>query len=152
MKSLALSALLCMPMFSCQNMTTPEKAVFGLSNPEHKSIDGIEYYASVIELIPEKEEQYRQLHANVWPEVVAAIEKANIRDYRIYRASLGGKTYLFSTFAYVGHDFETDMASIGTDPTTRDRWWPITDACQQRISGTPDGEQWMALEQLMRLP
>ena len=34
------------------------------------------------ELLPEKEELYRELHADVWPEVVAAIKKANkpIRD------------------------------------------------------------------------
>ncbi|MDP7062996.1 MAG: L-rhamnose mutarotase [Planctomycetota bacterium] len=152
MKSLAVPALLCISMFSCQSAPPPKKAAFGPSNPQRTTVDGVAYYASVIELIPEKEGLYRELHADVWPEVVAAIEKANIRDYRIYRASLDGKTYLFSTFAYVGNDFETDMASIGTDPTTRDRWWPITDACQQRIPGTPDGEQWMGLEQLMRLP
>jgi L-rhamnose mutarotase len=110
-----------------------------------------QYYSSVIELIPEKEQQYRELHADVWPEVVAAIRKANIRDYRIYRTELQGKIYLFSTFAYVGNDFEADMASIAEDETTRERWWPITDACQRRIPGTPDGEQWLALEELMHL-
>jgi L-rhamnose mutarotase len=111
-----------------------------------------QYYASVIELIPEKEQLYRDLHADVWPEVKQAIRKANIRDYRIYRAELQGKIYLFSTFTYVGHDFSADMASIAEDETTRDRWWPLTDACQRRIPGTPEGEQWLALEQLMRLP
>lgn len=111
-----------------------------------------QYYASVIELLPEKEPLYRELHADVWPEVQAAIRKANIRDYRIYRAELQGKIYLFSTFAYVGSNFEADMASIAEDETTRDRWWPITDACQRRIPGTPEGEQWLALEALMQLP
>jgi L-rhamnose mutarotase len=111
-----------------------------------------QYYGSVIELIPEKEQQYRDLHTAVWPEVVAAIRQANIRDYRIYRAELQGKIYLFSTFTYVGRDFAADMASIAADETTRERWWPLTDACQRRIPGTAAGEQWMGLEQLMHLP
>ena len=60
--------------------------------------------------------------------------------------------YLISTFKYVGKDFEGDMASIAEDETTRDKWWPITDACQQRIPGTPEGAQWMGMEQVMHLP
>ncbi len=151
MKNFLLLTLCCSWLFSCQSPPTANP-VFGPSNPESASIDGVEHYASVIELLPDKEQQYRELHADVWPEVVTAIEKANIRDYRIYRIELEGKIYLFSTFAYVGTDFEADMASIAQDETTREKWWPITDACQRRIPGTPGGAQWMGLEQLMRLP
>jgi L-rhamnose mutarotase len=126
--------------------------VYGPTNLATSVVDGVEYHASVIELLPEREQEYRELHADVWPEVVARIRASNIRDYRIYRVELGGRIYLFSTFAYVGDDFAADMAAIASDETTRERWWPITDACQRRIPGTPDGEQWRAIEPLMHIP
>ena len=95
---------------------------------------------------------YRQLHADVWPEVLAAIKNANIRNYNIFVAELGGKKYLFSYLEYVGDDLEKDFAGIGDDVTTRDKWWPITDGCQRRLPGTPEGEQWKSLEMLMHIP
>lgn len=148
-----LLALTCATLLgACQNAVSTADPVFGPTNPDGSAVADGEFYASVIELKPEKEKLYRELHAEVWPEVLAAIHKANIRDYRIYLAELGGKLYLFSTFKYVGSDFENDMASIADDPTTRDKWWPITDNCQRRIPGTPEGSQWMGLEQLMHLP
>ena len=137
---------------ACQNNMTYPDPVFGPTNPEGSAVEGAEFYASAIELIPEKEKLYRELHAEVWPEVLAAIHKANIRDYRIYLAELGGTKYLFATFKYVASDFEGDRASIADDATTRDKWWPITDNCQRRLPGTPDGSQWMGLETLMHLP
>ncbi len=111
----------------------------------------IQRYASAVELLPEKEEEYRELHANVWPEVQAAIKRANIQNYSIYIGNIEGKRYLFSYFEYTGDDFDKDMASIAEDPTTRDKWWPLTDACQKRIQGTSEGQQWLPLELAMHL-
>ena len=105
----------------------------------------------MVELKPEKERLYRELHAEVWPGVVQAIKKANISNYSIFAASIGGRRYLLSYFEYTGSDPEKDFASIAADPTTRDEWWPLTDACQQVIDGTPDGEQWLPMEQLMHI-
>ena len=92
------------------------------------------------------------MHAQVWPEVVAAIRRAHIRNYSIFLAELGGRKYLFRYFEYTGSSPQEDFASIATDPTVRDKWWPITDDTQVRIPGTPDGEQWLAGESLMYLP
>jgi|TARA_B100000959_G_scaffold202462_1_gene211938 L-rhamnose mutarotase len=153
MKNFAFSLLCCSLMPGCQGTPPdPPQPVFGPSNPKTSPVEGTTYHASVIELIPEKEKLYRELHAEVWPEVCTAIEKANIRDYRIYRAEMHGKLYLFATFAYIGNDFEADMATIADDPSTRDKWWPLTDPCQIRIPGTPKGDQWLSMEQLMHLP
>ncbi len=140
-------------LLAAASCAAPAKApaVFGPTNAE-KAPAGAACYASVIELKPESEAKYRELHAAVWPEVLAAIKKANISDYRIYRAELGGKAYLFSTFTYTGSDFKADMDSIGKDPTTKLKWWPLTDACQTRLPGTPEGQQWTGIEQLMRIP
>jgi L-rhamnose mutarotase len=96
--------------------------------------------------------KYRELHADVWPEVEAAIRKAHISNYRIHVAELAGRFYLISSFDYTGTDHEADFGSFAQDPTTRDKWWPLTDACQIRLPGTPAGSQWRDLEQIMYLP
>lgn len=130
------------------------KAVYGTTNPtvQQKASAQVKRFGSVIELIPEKEQSYRQLHADVWPEVLAAIKKANIQNYNIFMVELLGKKYLFSYLEYVGDDIEKDFASIGTDVITREKWWPITDACQKRLPETPKGEQWKPIEMLMHIP
>jgi len=127
--------------------------VYGLTNPTPSEQDQqpIARYGSVIELIPAKEQEYRKLHAEVWPEVQEAIKKANIQNYSIYVAQLGEKKYLFSYFEYTGSDAKKDFAKIADDPTTRDRWWPLTDACQQQLPDTPEGEQWLPLEMVMHV-
>ena len=40
--------------------------------------------ATVIRLRPEKEQEYRELHAAVWPDVLAALHRAHIRNYSIF--------------------------------------------------------------------
>ena len=128
--------------------------IHGPSNPvpTPANAPGIKYFSSIVGLNAEKEKQYRELHAEVWPEVVAAIRKANITNYNIYVTEIEGRRYLVSTFEYVGTDPAKDFGSIALDPTTREKWWPLTDACQNRLPGTPAGEQWRAMEQVMHLP
>lgn len=128
--------------------------VYGPTNPapEAQQQDGLRRYVQLVELKPEHEAKYREMHAEVWPEVVAAVKNANIRNYSIHLMELGDKKYLVSYFEYTGEDPEKDFATIAQDPTTRDKWWPITDDYQVRIEGTPDGEQWKRAEMVMHLP
>jgi L-rhamnose mutarotase len=130
------------------------KPFYGPTNPspEEQIASGVRRYAELVELVPEKEEIYRQLHAEVWPEVVAAIKRAHVQNYTIYLVELSGKKYLFRYFEYTGSDPQKDFAGIAEDPTVRDKWWPITDGTQVRIPGTPEGEQWLPAEMLMYLP
>ena len=86
-------------------------------------------FGSVTGLKPQKEAYYRQLHAAPWPSILAKIKECNIRNYSIYRSEIGGQTYLFSYFEYVGKDFAADMKKMAADPETR-RWWKETDPCQ----------------------
>lgn len=118
--------------------------VYGPTNPE-AGVDEVRRLGSVIELAPEQEKRYRQLHADVWPGVLARLHRSCIRNYSIFIAPIGGKTYLFSYFEYFGSDLAEDMAKIAADSTTR-KWWVHTDPCQMRLPGTPDGEQWLPLE------
>lgn len=108
-------------------------------------------YCAMVELIPEKEEEYRKLHADVWPEVLAAIRRANIRNYNIYVATIDNRRYLVSHMEYAGSDPAADFATIAEDSVTRDKWWPLTDACQRVLAGTPEGQQWLPLERVMHV-
>ncbi|MHC4475735.1 MAG: L-rhamnose mutarotase [Planctomycetota bacterium] len=128
--------------------------VYGSTNPspEQKANAEVRRFGSVIVLLPEKEKLYRELHADVWPEVIAALKKANVQNFNIFLLELEGKKYLFSYLEYAGDDLYQDFAGIADDPTVREKWDPITDACEKRLPGTPKGEQWKSLEMLMHLP
>lgn len=145
---LALTLVTC--LFTGCATVAPVAAVHGPTNPAPGS-DPVRNYCSMIELRPEKEAEYRKLHANVWPEVQAAIRRAHIRNFNIYAVTLNGRRYLVSHFEYTGNNPARDFAKMGEDATTREKWWPITDACQKVLEGTPKGQQWMSLEQVMHL-
>lgn len=120
-------------------------------SPATQAEAGVRRYGCFTELRPEKEEAYRRLHAEVWPEVLAAIERANIRNYSIWLQEIGGKKYVFSTFEYTGADPEADFATIRQDETTRERWWPLTDACMATRASDQIGDVWTDAEMLMWL-
>lgn len=105
-------------------------------------------YGSVIGLKSEKREFYNKLHADPWPEIVSRLQKCNIHNYSIYEVQLEkGKWYLFSYFEYTGEDFDADMKKMADNPKTRE-WWKETDPCQIRLWGTPEGQQWLAMEEV----
>jgi L-rhamnose mutarotase len=64
---------------------------------------------------------------------------------------LAGKRCLFSFFEYTGTEPEGDFVRLAKDPTIRDKWWPLTDACQIRLPGTPKDQQWLSMEQVMQI-
>ncbi|HET6499796.1 MAG TPA: L-rhamnose mutarotase [Amycolatopsis sp.] len=103
----------------------------------------VQRYASVIRLLPEKEAEYRRLHAEVWPSVLATIHRCNLRNYSIFlRDGL-----LFSYFEYVGADLDADLALMAEDPETV-RWWRLTDPCQRPVDSAAEGEWWAPAEQV----
>ncbi len=93
---------------------------------------------------PEHLDEYRRLHANVWPAVLAMIDACNIRNYSIF--VLNDDT-LFAYFEYVGDDFEADMAKMAADPTTQE-WWSVCSPMQIPLPNRKEGEWWMTLEEL----
>ncbi len=133
--------------------TSDNQSFYGATNPtpEQLAQAPVQRFGAIVELRPEMEEEYRKLHAEVWPEVHAAIKRANIQNYTIFIAPIAGKKYLFSYLEYVGDNLEKDFALLGEDPTTRDRWWPLTAACQKRLPATSEGEQWLPLEMVMHI-
>ncbi|HEY5914571.1 MAG TPA: L-rhamnose mutarotase, partial [Verrucomicrobiae bacterium] len=54
-------------------------------------------YGMVLGLRAEKVEEYKRLHAAVWPDVLKRIKECNIGNYSIYLRRLDdGRHYLFS--------------------------------------------------------
>ncbi|MCH7556572.1 MAG: L-rhamnose mutarotase [Planctomycetes bacterium] len=105
-------------------------------------------YGSVIGLKPEKLEEYKELHANVWPGVLKKIKECNIRNYSIYLGELEeDKYYLFGYFEYIGDDFEADMAKMAADPTTQ-KWWEFCEPCQSPIPTRKESEWWADMEEV----
>lgn len=105
-------------------------------------------YGMVIGLRPEKADEYKQLHAAVWPDVLEMIRQCNIRNYSIYlRALDDGQLYLFSYFEYHGNDFQADMAKMAADPTTQ-RWWAFCEPCQKPLENRDQGEWWAGMEEV----
>ena len=105
-------------------------------------------YGDVLGIKPEKIEEYKRLHADVWPGVLKMIKESNIRNYSIYLGELEkGKYYLFSYFEYTGDDFEADMAKMAADPTTQ-RWWELCKPCQSPIPTRKEGEWWANMEEV----
>jgi L-rhamnose mutarotase len=121
--------------------------VFGKTNPSagQKKHLRLKRFGSVIGLDPEKEQYYRELHADVWPTIVDRIRQSNIQNYSIYVTEIRGQKYLFSYFEYVGTDLEADMKAMADDPETQ-RWWQETDPCQIQLPGRQPGANWSDME------
>jgi L-rhamnose mutarotase len=97
----------------------------------------------VLKVRPEKFEEYKRLHAAVWPGVLDMIKACNIRNYSIYHKD----GYLFSYFEYVGEDFKADMAKMAADPTTQE-WWDVCEPCQEPLETRAEGEWWAEMEEV----
>ena len=100
-------------------------------------------FGSVIKVKPEKLAEYKDLHAHCWNTVLATIKACNIENYSIYY----GGGFLFSYFEYTGTDYDADMKKMAADPETQ-RWWKLTDPCQQRVDFAKPGEWWSDLEEV----
>lgn len=103
-------------------------------------------YGSVIKLKNEKLNAYKELHANVWPDVLEMIRLSNIRNYSIYYKD----GFLFSYFEYHGADFAADMERMAADPQTQ-AWWKLTDPCQEPLETRKPGEWWADMEEFFHL-
>ena len=97
----------------------------------------------VIGLRHDRIEEYERLHAEAWPGVLAAIRRANIRNYSIFRHG----TQLFAYYEYVGEDYAGDMAAMAADPIVQD-WWRLTDAMQEPLPERDPSEWWLTIPEV----
>lgn len=103
-------------------------------------------YGMLIGVKPEKFEEYKKLHAAVWPEVLDMIKQCNISNYSIYHKD----GFLFGYLEYNGSDFEADMAKMAADPMTQN-WWDICKPCQEPLQSRAEGEWWAAMEEVFHI-
>ena len=99
----------------------------------------------VIGIRPDKIAEYKRLHAETWPDILAKISDCNIRNYTIFLRE--PENLLFGYWEYHGRDFAADAAKMAADPTTQ-RWWDLTDPCQERLDSAAEGEQWSMMEEV----
>jgi L-rhamnose mutarotase len=103
-------------------------------------------FGSVIKVKPEKLEVYKQLHSNVWEDIIQRIKKCHIENYSIYLKD----GYLFSYYEYTGTDYLKDMQLMKDDQRTRE-WWQLTDPCQEPLETRKEGEWWATMEEVFHL-
>ncbi len=102
-------------------------------------------FGQLIGLRPEVLDEYKRYHAAVWPEILAAIRKAGIRNYSIFH--FDGK--LFAYFEYTGPDdeFEARMRELARAPRMRE-WWDIMDPWQKPVEGRAPGDWWANMREV----
>jgi L-rhamnose mutarotase len=99
----------------------------------------------VIRLKAEKIEEYKRLHANVWPDILEKISACNIRNYSIYLKE--PENLLFGHWDYIGDDFEADAAAMAADERTQ-LWWDVCMPCQEPFETRKEGEWWAMMEEV----
>jgi len=105
-------------------------------------------YGMVIRLKEDKIEEYKKLHAEVWPGVLEMIARCQIRNYSIFLKQLDdGRHYLFSYFEYAGSDFDADMRKMAADPLTQ-KWWDVCKPCQEPLETRSEGEWWADMQEV----
>ena len=108
----------------------------------------MQLYAHIIEVKESALEEYKRLHANVWPEVLKQIKDSGIQNYSIYlRQMPDARYYLFSYFEYVGADFDASMQAMAADPNTQE-WWAICKPCQKPLPGVSEDAWWADTEEV----
>lgn len=106
----------------------------------------IKRLASVIRLRPEREVEYRTLHEEAWPDVLAALKRAGVSNYSIFlRDGL-----LFSYLEFSGDSFEVALSEMATDEATK-RWWALTAPCQEPVETATSNQWWAPVEEVFHL-
>ena len=103
----------------------------------------------VIGLKADHLEEYKRLHAAVWPEVLDRLRQSHITNYSIFLRE--PELLMFSYWEYTGSDFDADAAAIAADPVTQ-RWWALCGPMQQPLDSRSDGEWWAGMEEVFHLP
>ena len=106
-------------------------------------------YGLVLGLKPEGVEEYRRLHADVWPDVLSQIERSNLRNYSIFLKE--PENLLFAYYEYHGTDHDADMRLMAADPRTQE-WWAICMPLQKPLDTRKEGEWWAEMTEIFHTP
>jgi L-rhamnose mutarotase len=100
-------------------------------------------YGQIIQLKPEKEQEYKELHKKIWPEIEKLIYECNLRNYSIFLKD----GLLFAYFEYIGDDFEKDMEKMASNEKNKE-WWSVCKPCQNPIESAKADEWWSDMEEV----
>lgn len=104
--------------------------------------------AQIVQLRPEQIERYVEVHAAVWPDVLAKIADCHMANYSIFLRR--PENLLFAYFEYHGSDFAADQAKMAADPRTQE-WWEITNPMQQPLATAAPGEWWVGADEVFHV-
>ena len=96
---------------------------------------------------PEKIEEYKQLHKDVWPEILKNLEELNCRNYSIFI----NKSTLFGYMEYIGDDYQRDMRLMAQNEKVKE-WWKLCSLCQIPDEKRKKGEWWSIMEEIFHHP
>ena len=96
----------------------------------------------VIQLRPEKLEEYKRLHADSNPGVRDLLVKYHLRNFSIFLQQIEGKWYEFGYYEYTGKDFDGDMARLDAEPRNIE-WLKVCDPMQIPL---PGAKSWTKME------
>ena len=105
-------------------------------------------FGQVIQLHPRSVARYKELHASVWPDVLAMISACHLTNYTIFLRE--PENLLFAYFEYTGEDYVTDMAKMAADPVTQ-KWWGIAMPLQEPLGTRGEGEWWAETHEVFHL-
>jgi len=94
--------------------------------------------------------EYERWHRadTIWPEVVKSIRDAGIHDMRIYRT---GNRLVMVMEAGLGYDAAAKAASDASDPRIQ-AWERLMDTFQKRLPWAAEGQKWVPMDEIFRLP
>ena len=101
------------------------------------SVATMQRICQLIRVRPEAIAEYKRIHADVWPSVLARLAASHITNYSIYLRE--PENLLIAYYEYVGDDLAADQAAIAADPETQ-RWWTIADPMQHPLASMPPSE------------
>lgn len=102
----------------------------------------------VIEVVSEKLDYYKSLHADGNEGVRHILKRYHIHNFSIFTTVMNdGKNYLFGCYDYDGDDYEKDMAEMRALPEYVS-WLSETDSCQKPLDGE---DNWKMMERVFLL-
>jgi L-rhamnose mutarotase len=104
---------------------------------------------AVVGLRPDAVEEYCRLHAEAWPEVLAANRLAGLSNYSIFLWR--EKNLLFAYNEYRGEDRAADAAKMAANPVMQE-WWRRCRPMQVPVAPVAGQRRWADLERIFYQP
>ena len=91
----------------------------------------------------DKIEEYKKLHAKVWPEVLENLTELNFKNYSIYLHN----NVLFGYMEYHGNDIQRDNQLMANNKKAQE-WWSVCGPYQTSDPNRKKGKWWSVMEEV----